>query len=346
MSSKIIPVVLSSDNNYAAYLGVTIASIVQNARSDCRYKIYILDGGISEWNKSRLISLAASNVAIEFFDILAYLKNVDLSQFHISAHFALPTYFRFFIPEIFSSYEQVIYLDCDLVAVSDISPLAGIDMGNCLFAAARDLEGIRQYRHEKYFTDYCTNILQLKNPEDYLQAGVMVFNIKNCLKENFKERLLQKLAVIGNPMYVDQDILNAECEGKIFFLDSCWNCTWNSSEKRSDKNLLKRQAEAVKNMKILHFASNIKPWTFPERPYADFFWKYARQTPFYEELLFNKPTLNLLKSAFFYRQNKLKYYIYKLFAFLSLGMMKKTLKQKAKGIKKDLKKVKKFLKNK
>lgn len=344
MSFNAIPVVLSADNAYAPYLGVTVQSVIENAAPDKTYKIVILDGGISDWNKSRLLSLSKPNVAIEFFDILSYLKNVDLSQFHISSHFALPTYFRFFIPEIFNQYEKVIYLDCDLVCLHDISPLLDINLKNCFFAAAKDFEGIRAYRKEKYFRDYCDNILKLKAPENYFQAGVMVFNIKKCLKENFKERLLQKLAVIGNPLYVDQDVLNAECEGSVCFLDAMWNYTWNVKTENLDKDLKSVYEQAVKDIQILHFASNIKPWSFPERPYADYFWKFARHTPFYEEILQNKPQLRLIKEAFSYNRKLRKYYFYKLISAFSVGALHKKLKTKYKDIKKDLRKVRKFLK--
>ena len=38
--------------------------------------------------------------------------------------------------------------------------------------------------------------------------------------------------------------------------------------------------------KIIHYAGGYKPWKKPDLAYSEYFWYYARKTPFYEELLF------------------------------------------------------------
>ena len=48
-----IPIFLSSDNNYAPFVATTIASICDNTKSFCDF--YILDGGIEEENKEKII---------------------------------------------------------------------------------------------------------------------------------------------------------------------------------------------------------------------------------------------------------------------------------------------------
>jgi alpha-N-acetylglucosamine transferase len=50
-----------------------------------------------------------------------------------------------FIPEMFSSYEKVIYLDCDLICCADIAELYKTNLGDNLLAAARDSSGIKNY---------------------------------------------------------------------------------------------------------------------------------------------------------------------------------------------------------
>ena len=37
--------------------------------------------------------------------------------------------------------------------------------------------------------------------------------------------------------------------------------------------------------KIIHYAGFIKPWTDPDCDFASIYWRYARETPFYERLL-------------------------------------------------------------
>nr|MBP8689341.1 hypothetical protein [Patescibacteria group bacterium] len=46
IESSCVHIVLSSDSNYEPHLWVTIYTILQNAKSNKKYNIYILDGGI------------------------------------------------------------------------------------------------------------------------------------------------------------------------------------------------------------------------------------------------------------------------------------------------------------
>ena len=43
--------------------------------------------------------------------------------------------------------------------------------------------------------------------------------------------------------------------------------------------------KAQNNIKIMHFSGGEKPWEYPEFNGSEYFWKYARQSNFYEELL-------------------------------------------------------------
>ena len=39
------------------------------------------------------------------------------------------------------------------------------------------------------------------------------------------------------------------------------------------------------NPQIIHYAGFQKPWTDPDCDFASIYWRYARETPFYERLL-------------------------------------------------------------
>lgn len=41
---------------------------------------------------------------------------------------------------------------------------------------------------------------------------------------------------------------------------------------------------------MIHFASQPKPWNIPSIEYSSEWWRYAKQTPFYEEILYNLST--------------------------------------------------------
>ena len=52
-----IPVALSSDNNYASYLAVTIKSIIANASAKYNYDIVILEKSISDIYKKLILKM-------------------------------------------------------------------------------------------------------------------------------------------------------------------------------------------------------------------------------------------------------------------------------------------------
>ena len=56
-----INVCLACDNNYAKHAGVVIASTLANAQPYDRLSFYILDGGIEEDNKNKILELKSIN---------------------------------------------------------------------------------------------------------------------------------------------------------------------------------------------------------------------------------------------------------------------------------------------
>ena len=110
---------------------------------------------------------------------------------------------------------------------------------------------------------------------------------------DFFNTCIKKLKELKKPKYNDQDVLNCVCEDKVKFIDDAWNVECDF-RKRNIPNLseiltedeCKRFYNATKNIKFLHYWGLDKPWHEPSKTNADYFWKYARLTPFYEEILY------------------------------------------------------------
>ena len=58
-----INVCLASDNNYIPYASVVIASILLNSKKEDDLNIYILEGGISQKNREKVLSLKKLKIA-------------------------------------------------------------------------------------------------------------------------------------------------------------------------------------------------------------------------------------------------------------------------------------------
>ena len=82
------------------------------------------------------------------------------------------------------------------------------------------------------------------------------------------------------------------CEGRTRLLDMKWNVMVDCLGIRKEKLIRRAPAdiyydylEARKQPYIIHYAGVEKPWTTPDSDFAEVFWKYARETLFYEVIL-------------------------------------------------------------
>ena len=92
---------------------------------------------------------------------------------------------------------------------------------------------------------------------------------------------------------LDQDILNKLCEDKVKYVDMNWNVMIDYGDIRikeiislAPQWLNKMYMAARKNPYIVHYAGPEKPWHKPDIDFACNFWKYAKETPYYEIILF------------------------------------------------------------
>lgn len=286
-----IPIVLAANQHYVPVLYTCIKSLTDYASDDRNYKIYVFHIDIEQGSRKEIQKLQRQNIKIIFVHVA---KNI--SRYHLKAkgHISAETYYRFLILDILTEYPKAIYLDCDTIVRYDLSKLYEIPMGDCLLGAVADPDFAGQYYGANPDTrQYCDEILKLKEPASYFQAGVLVFNINACKKELCVKQLLQ-MAETGIYKYSDQDILNIVCEGRVRYLDMAWNvltngsCNrWHQVIKYAPSDLMDAYEKAREQPFIIHYAGTAKPWDHLKDDFAKEFWLTARTTPYYEELIYN-----------------------------------------------------------
>jgi lipopolysaccharide biosynthesis glycosyltransferase len=291
-----IPIVFSADNKYIPYTATAIQSIAEYASKDNEYRFYILHKDISDEFVHLLREQLSrfSNCFIEFIDVSSYILKYD---FFVSRHVTIETYFRLFIPYIFTDYHKVIYLDGDTLCRVDIAELYTIELNDNLLGAVRDV-GVSWYyspNHSEYESGIYQVLLGLQKPEDYFNAGMTILNIE-LFRETFRLEYLSDFATSHKFSVHDQDVLNILCEGRVYLLPFLWNFMRTSNSVYLPDNLKKQYLEAENNPKIVHF----KPWTYgnysPYLPFSEYFWKYAAQTPFYNLIISRMKEKKILAS--------------------------------------------------
>ena len=287
----IIPVVFAADDNYVPQLTTTVYSAMKNADPSYFYDVTVLQRNIS-WDKQermRGFFKQFPNMNLRFTNVDRELAGYELST--NNAHISVETYYRFLIQKVLPFYDKVLYLDSDIIINGDIAKLYNIDLQGKLLGAVRDIDflGNLNVKHGKRM-NYAKTVLKMKNPYDYFQAGVLVVNTK-AMRERYTIR--QWLTYASNPAFIynDQDVLNAHCESEVLYLPWEWNVVHDCGGRvgnlfvQAPNDIYDAYMRSRNNPQIIHYAGFQKPWTDPDCDFASIYWRYARETPFYERLL-------------------------------------------------------------
>ena len=279
---------LASDQNYIDYTYVTVLSISEHASKDNHYEIVILSSGVLEYKKQIFYELNSENFTVRFVDMEKYIEQTGMNTFFLSRHISMATYFRYFIPEIFSDYDRVLYMDGDVIAQEDVADLFSFNMDGRMLGVVVEADAPLFPESRK---TYHTNQL-LIDSDQYFCAGILLYNIPVCLAENLQENCFETQARLVNPPLHDQDVLNSVTFGRNVVLPTRWHLMlWIYSAKNLDR--LKQHSPAnhddysaaAETPALLHFGGSVKPWKNPSLPFADLWWNVARKTPFYERFL-------------------------------------------------------------
>ena len=261
----VIPVFFATDNNYAPFVAITLESILENCSKDYFYHFHVLTTDLDKAYEEKLKSYESEDVKIEFISLRETLTKIKV-KFHLRDYYSIETYYRFFIANMYPQYDKVLYMDCDIVVLGDIAELYNNDITNLYLAASQE----EVMAEVKVFGDYVENALDVPVAE-YFNAGIMVMNLAEFRKDNIEKKFFEMINRFRFRVTQDEDYLNVLCKGKTKILDLGWNKTAFKNDKFDDKNL-----------KLIHYKINWKPWKNRNVLYEEYFWNYAKKTEFYD----------------------------------------------------------------
>jgi len=286
VSSNVIPVVCGADDKYAMPLAVMICSILSNLDSSRELLLFIIDGGIKEENKQKIIrSIDSSQCTIQWLtpseDLLKNLK--------LSGHFSIAIYYRLLIPDLLpNTFDRAIYLDCDLIVNADLGALWDIEIGDHYLLAALDGDHYLLKPLDSRLPSSASVLLNSEKldvlPHKYFNSGVLMLNLKKWRSEQIGLKVIHYIDQYPeNIRFPDQDGLNVVLAGQWGELDLRWNQTpfiynysfWSDSpfDQETYNNI-------INDPWIIHFASKFKPWnTYKFRAkHQELFYRYLDMT--------------------------------------------------------------------
>ena len=263
-----IPIFFTVDDAYVPFLAVALQSLIDNSSEENFYLIKILYTNIREENKKKIKKYEKENVNIEFVDLNYYIEKVK-DKLYTRDYYSKTTYFRLFLPELYPQFDKVLYLDSDIVILADVADLFHTDMGDNLVAAAPD----DIIQNNKVFQDYAEKVVGVAKYQNYFNAGVLLMNLDALRKFDFQKKFLYLLETVKFSVAQDQDYLNRLCKGRVKLISTAWDRMPMPSTTVKDEDI-----------KILHFNFACKPWHFEDVLYSEYFWKYAEETEYINEI--------------------------------------------------------------
>lgn len=266
---KEIPIFFAVDDNYMPFLAVSLQSLIANASAKNYYSIKVLHTNISAENKKKISKYEQQNVNIEFVDLNYYIGKIQ-DKLYTRDYYSKTTYFRLFIPNLYPQYDKALYLDSDIVILDDIAKLYHTDLGDYLVAGAPD----DVIQNIKVFQDYAEKVVGVADYHKYFNAGVLLMNLDELRKFKFQEKFIYSLEKIKFAVAQDQDYLNRLCKGRVKLIDRGWNRMPMPDDKIKESEI-----------KLIHYNLAYKPWHFEDILYKEYFWKYAKQTEYFNKIM-------------------------------------------------------------
>ncbi|WP_242386303.1 glycosyltransferase family 8 protein [Phocaeicola sartorii] len=285
-------IVCCTDDNYAPYCGTMIFSLLANSKG--KYCIHILIESLNKENIEKLSFIALfHDTVIEFHEVdIAKLEHV---KFRKKKPLSKAAYYRILLASTLDeSIDKVLYLDCDMIILKDVSYFFDLDLDGYALAAIRDLKVEPRIDEHRY---------QLSLPYDkcYFNSGLLVINLEYWRRFKVENQLIEFAERKRNVYFHDQDALNYLFKGKWLMLppQCCYinMCMYEQLYFENIRDFIKYKND----IKIIHYASNEKPWhkLFFYSHKNDFI-KYYSQTPWKDKpLLIYKDILDAYKRIVF-----------------------------------------------
>jgi lipopolysaccharide biosynthesis glycosyltransferase len=259
-----ISVLMAVDEQYAAPLLVTVASLLESLRPGVGLDLYVMGSGLRPGTRSRLEGGWDGRVRLHW----APLDNSKLEPLRSYAYPSSPVVnFRLVLgSSLPRDVSKVIYLDADLLIQRDIFELWEQDMQGKIVLAVQD-----SYI-QKLPARYLPAQPEVEQP--YFNSGVMVIDLEAWRMAEIEQCCLGAARRLAHrTKWLDQDVLNACLAGRWGRLTPVWNKQFFLDvfpDWRCGPYEEKEFMEARGDTAIIHFSSRTKPWhAFCDHPRQD-----------------------------------------------------------------------------
>lgn len=268
-----LDITCSTDNNYVQHCMAMLCSVFENNKEHNIIVHLLHHDELSNQSKDLLFNLSSRyNNIIKFYKVdMSKLLGVSIAEYH--PDLSIATYFRLMLPSLLDeTIKYVLYLDCDVIVLKDVSALFQLDLDGFGVAAVKDgTPGNDEHRM----------LMGLQLNDKAFCAGVLMINLDYWRNHRCQEKMMEYAKVHSNDLIMeDQDVLNHEFRRRWFQLPYKYGYTPMSiipldyNQKKADI------IEYVTDPSIIHYAAHVKPWLDINIPDDVYYWKYVEMSGF------------------------------------------------------------------
>lgn len=248
-----IAVAGATDARYAIPLAVMLYSVGHHAGPGVVVDAYIVDDGVTREDRAKVESSLPSNVHLHWVAAQGGLEGLPTW-----GRMPLTTYRKLTVGEWTpTGLSRVIWLDCDLLVLDDISKLWRTPFRDELAMAVQDP---RVPLASSRFGVAAWRELGIDAAAKYFNAGVMVIDLVGWREHGVSWRSLEYLRKYGDRVYFwDQEALNAVLSGRWGELDRRWN------RHPSLEHVPGLRNGSDDRPGVAHFSGHLKPWNLSRR---------------------------------------------------------------------------------
>ena len=262
-------IVVAANSKYMRYLYVMLVSLFDNNR-DTNIRVFVLQRDFKRSDMDVISALASSYCQeVIFIDIdPAILEVLPRTE-----KFSMETYFRLLLVEkLPRDISRILYLDVDIIVLGSLLDFYNTDFDGNVAVVFKDRDNpVLSLEKSKLF----------KRTDDmrYFNAGVMLWNMDIIRRDyNFKVFMSAAKELGYNLEFADQEILNYLLYDKVKYFDGYkYNFMVRGTLREADLKAF--------DPVVLHY-SGCNPWQNGQKnELYRIWWRYAKRTPYYLELL-------------------------------------------------------------
>lgn len=271
-------------------LCVALKSLLVNMSGHYFYEIIILGYLLTAGMKENLMQMVQgySNVKLKILTMDTVIEECLPDGCN---EFVATKTLQIMIPDICKNYQKVIYLDSDLIIHTDLYQLMQTDLHGHMIGAASDI-GIMLMQYDPKESDmkkHIRTILNIQNLREYFSTGVMVMDMGLLRKKVTVDTTTPYFSIWRWPLR-NRDIWVSLCHKDVYYLDQRWNLMVQRKEDLEQwkhTTLGKKYMEYLKTPRMIHYIQNASFRCGETEKLTSLFWKYAKDTPYYEYLIYH-----------------------------------------------------------